>query len=116
MNKLYNNEIYGYQATEIYNLISNIEERENKKNLPITTYCRIAEEFNSHLRKIDFIKIANDLILNCYDDGNILVINDDGILIKIINNNEIEYYLNLSIIKNDKFDENLIEVSKIIHF
>ena len=45
MAQLYDEEIYGYQATEIYNLIMNVEEKENKRDSSLTTYCRVADDF-----------------------------------------------------------------------
>jgi hypothetical protein len=116
MAQLYDEEIYGYQATEIYNLIMNVEERENKRDSSLTTYCRVSDD----LRKCDFEMIAKDLIENCYDYGEILVLNEDGVLLKvssISSENDDSYYLNISIdYNNDSKFEPLIEISKIIFF
>lgn len=120
MAQLYDEEIYGYQATEIYNLIMNVEENENKRDSSLTTYCRVSDDFIYDLRKCDFEMIAKDLIENCYDYGEILVLNEDGVLLKvssISSENEDSYYLNISIdYNNDSKFEPLIEISKIIFF
>ena len=120
MAQLYDEEVYGYQATEIYNLIMNLEEKENNRESPLKTFCRISEEFNYDLRKCDFEMIAKDLIENCYDYGEILVLNEDGVLLKVSSISDDEnnyYYLNISINYNDDTDfEPIIEISKIIYF
>lgn len=108
MAELYYDDIYSYYATEIYNLIANVEEKENKRDSSLTTFYRISEEFDCNIEMI-----AKNLIENFYDNGKILVLNKDGVLLKVnsISSDENNYYyLNISI------SNSIIEISKIIYF